>query len=219
MTTPRSVAAAAEEMTASIHEISKSASEVAAVAADAVAAADSAGARIQRLSTSSSEIGAVVQAINAIAEQTNLLALNATIEAARAGEAGKGFAVVAGEVKDLAQETARATEDIAARVRAIQEDSDGTVHTIGEFQGVLGRINDYVTMIAAAVEEQNATTASMSRNVTQAAVGSTGIAVHITGVAETVRVTNGAVTSSSATIAELTAMAEEMNKLAKTFTV
>ncbi|GAT71307.1 methyl-accepting chemotaxis protein [Planomonospora sphaerica] len=213
------VASGAREMGLSIQEISKSASEAATVAGEAVAAADSASTRVQRLSTSSSEIGAVVKAINAIAEQTNLLALNATIEAARAGDAGKGFAVVAGEVKDLAQETARATEDIAARVKAIQSDSDGAVEIISGFQDVIGKINTYVTAIAGAVEEQSATTAGMSNSVSDAASGSTRIADHISAVAETVSQAHHAVKESMATIDELAVMAEQMNEQAKAFNV
>ncbi|MFI5491336.1 methyl-accepting chemotaxis protein [Actinoplanes sp. NPDC051859] len=215
----QTVAAATEEMEVSIQEIASSAAQAATVSGEALSAASTAGERVQRLTTSSSEIGAVVEVINAIAAQTNLLALNATIEAARAGELGKGFAVVAGEVKDLAQETARATEDISARVRAIQDDSTGAAEVIATFQGVIERINDYVTTIASAVEEQGATTADMSRNVSHAATGSAQIAEHVHAVAATVQETHGAVTSSSATIDELSQMAGHMNRTAATFAV
>ncbi|MEU7909416.1 methyl-accepting chemotaxis protein [Actinoplanes sp. NPDC049118] len=215
----QTVAAATEEMEVSIREIGNSATQAATVSGEALTAAGVAGERLRQLSTSSSEIGAVVKVINAIAQQTNLLALNATIEAARAGEAGKGFAVVASEVKDLAQETAHATETIGERVRAIQDDSDGAVQVIGTFQGVIERINDYVTTIAGAVEEQSATTAEMSRNVAETATGSTRIAEHVAAVADTVETTHGAVTASTATIDELAHMAEHMNNTATTFKV
>ncbi|MFC3382036.1 methyl-accepting chemotaxis protein [Couchioplanes azureus] len=218
-TNSQTVAAATEEMEVSIQEISHSATQAATVSGEALNAASVAGERVRQLTSSSSEIGAVVKVINAIAQQTNLLALNATIEAARAGELGKGFAVVAGEVKDLAQETARATEDISNRVRAIQEDSTGAAEVIGTFQGVIERINEYVTTIASAVDEQSATTAEMSRNVSQTATGSAQIAEHVTMVATTVQNTHHAVTASSTTIDELTHMAEQMNRTASTFQV
>ncbi|MEV0902560.1 methyl-accepting chemotaxis protein [Actinoplanes sp. NPDC049802] len=218
-TNSQTVAAATEEMEASIQEISHSAAQAATVSGEALTAASVAGERVRQLTGSSSEIGAVVQVINAIAQQTNLLALNATIEAARAGELGKGFAVVAGEVKDLAQETARATEDISARVRAIQEDSTGAAEVIGTFQSVIERINNFVTTIASAVEEQSATTAEMSRNVAQTASGSAQIAGHVATVAATVQNTHSAVTTTTATIDKLTGMADHMNHTAETFKV
>src|SRR4029079_18201927 len=124
-----------------------------------------------RLGESSTAIGNVVKVITSIAEQTNLLALNATIEAARAGDAGKGFAVVASEVKDLAQETARATEDISRRVDAIQTDTEGAVTAIDQISQVISRINEFQTTIASAVEEQTATTSEMNRSVSEAATG------------------------------------------------
>jgi methyl-accepting chemotaxis protein len=139
---------------------------------------------VAKLGESSTEIAEVVKVITSIAEQTNLLALNATIEAARAGEAGKGFAVVATEVKELAQETARATEDIARRVQTIQGDTAGAVDAIAEISTIIGRINDYQLTIASAVEEQSATTGEMNRNVAEAATGATQIAQNITGIAK-----------------------------------
>ena len=173
------VAAGAEQMSASIHEIAQNASEAAGVAADAVRSADAANTTITALGDSSAQISAVVKTITSIAEQTNLLALNATIEAARAGEAGRGFAVVANEVKELAQETARATEDIGRRVHTIQVDTGNAVTAIGEITSIISRISDYTATIAAAVEEQTATTGEMSASLTNAATLAEDIAVFV----------------------------------------
>ncbi|WP_246169295.1 methyl-accepting chemotaxis protein [Actinotalea subterranea] len=170
----QAVAAGAEQMGASIREIAQNANEAARVAAQAVASSES---------TAATEIGNVVKVITSIAEQTNLLALNATIEAARAGEAGKGFAVVAGEVKELAQESARAAEDIAGRIATNQAQTASAVAAIGEISAIIASINDYQLTIASAVEEQTATTNEMSRGVTEAATGSGEITVNINGVA------------------------------------
>jgi methyl-accepting chemotaxis protein len=179
----QTVAAGAEQMGASIREIAQNANAAASVASQATQVAAATNDTVVKLGVSSQEIGNVVQSITAIAAQTNLLALNATIEAARAGEAGKGFAVVAGEVKELASETARATEDIAHRVEAIQADTAGAVEAIGRISSIIASINDYQLTIASAVEEQTATTNEMSRGVQEAALGSSEIAGNITGVA------------------------------------
>jgi methyl-accepting chemotaxis protein len=165
---------------------------------------------VARLGESSIEIGNVVKVITSSAEQTNLLALNATIEAARAGEAGKGFAVVAGEVKELAQETAKATEDIARRVEAIQADTTGAVGAIGEIGTIIASINDYQLTIASAVEEQTATTTEMSRSVTEAATGSGEIAATITGVASATAGNTEVLEQMGASISELARMSEDM---------
>ena len=178
-----SVADGARQLDTSIHEIARNSTEAATVAADAVRVTDSTGKTMTRLGDSSSEIGAVIKVITSIAEQTNLLALNATIESARAGAMGKGFAVVASEVKDLAQETATATEDITRRIAALQSDTTGAVQAIGRITDVIGRVSGYQTTIARAVELQSSTTAGMSGSIGQAATGAAEIADTMTAVA------------------------------------
>jgi methyl-accepting chemotaxis protein len=155
----------------------------------------------------------VIKLITSIAEQTNLLALNATIEAARAGDAGKGFAVVASEVKDLAQETARATEDIGARVTAIQQDTGGAVEVINRISDVIAQINDFQTTIASAVEEQTATTGEMSRSIGEVAAGSSRIAGNITDVSTASAATVGGVNQTLEASTEVSRTAEELRVL------
>ncbi|GGL28196.1 hypothetical protein GCM10014719_32080 [Planomonospora parontospora subsp. antibiotica] len=215
----RVVAAGGEEMGAAIRDISTSTSQAASVTAEAVTAAHTTNTLMTRLGTSSTEIGNVVKTITSIAEQTNLLALNATIEAARAGESGKGFAVVAGEVKDLAQETAKATEDIARRVTAIQADVTGAVQAIDRISAITGRIDDHQGAIAAAVEEQTATTGEMNRNVADAAASSDEIAANIAGVAQATAVTTEGVAESRHAAAELAGMSRSLRDLVGRFTV
>ncbi|GIE83260.1 hypothetical protein Aph02nite_92100 [Actinoplanes philippinensis] len=206
----QTVAAGTEEMSASIREIATSAGDAAQVAGSATTAAQRTSDTMAKLGQASAEITEVINAITSIAEQTNLLALNATIEAARAGESGKGFAVVASEVKDLAQETARATEDISKRIAAIQSDTDAAVAAIGDIGHVIAQINDYATTIAAAVEEQTATTGEMGRNVAEAASGSGHIASDITTVAATANRTTQSADEARTTAAELAGMAQRL---------
>ena len=213
----QAVAAGTEQMGSSIREIAQNAAEAAKVAEEATGVAADANDTVQRLGSSSAEIGNVVKLITQIAEQTNLLALNATIEAARAGEAGKGFAVVASEVKELAQETARATEDISRRVAAIQTDTSGAVDSIGRISRIVGRINDYQVTIASAVEEQTATTNEMSRGVSEAATGSGEIATNITGVADSAQSSAQVVGQMSVSVAELARMSEDLRTRVSTF--
>jgi methyl-accepting chemotaxis protein len=212
------VAVGAEEMSASIREIAGSATGAAQVAASGVSIAASTNTSVARLGESSAEIGEVVKLISSIAEQTNLLALNATIEAARAGDAGKGFAIVASEVKDLAKETARATEDISGRIAAIQADAQLAGASIGEIGEIIRRISDGQTTIASAVEEQTATTNEMGRSLTEAAGGSTEIARNVSGVADAARSTTTGATDTQRAAMELSHMAAQLQQLVGQFT-
>jgi methyl-accepting chemotaxis protein len=181
-TNVQSVASATEEMSSSVNEISRQVHESAKIAGEAVKQAQETDARINELSQAAGRIGDVVKLITAIAEQTNLLALNATIEAARAGEAGRGFAVVASEVKQLASQTAKATEEISAQIAGMQTATQDSVAAIKTIGGTIGRISEIASAIAAAVEEQGATTQEISRNVGEAAKGTAMVASNITDV-------------------------------------
>jgi len=180
----QAVAANIEEMIASIKEISRSTSESSQMAKMTLEKAHESNATILKLGASSQEIGDVIKVISSIAQQTNLLALNATIEAARAGEAGRGFAVVANEVKELAKQTAKATDDITYKISAIQNDTKGAVEAISGISQAVEKLNGISGIIAAAVEEQTATTNEISRVVAQAKVGVENIAGTVKGVSE-----------------------------------
>jgi methyl-accepting chemotaxis protein len=211
------VATGTEEMSASISEIAKSASQAADVAAEAVVIAEQANQTVAKLGTSSAEVGAVVKVINEIAQQTNLLALNATIEAARAGAAGRGFAVVAGEVKELAQQTARATEEIGTRIEAIQADTRAAVEAIGGIGQVIGRINDLQATIASAVEEQTVTTNEISRTISEVAGDSKSIAVSITGITSVGAQTTDDAATTQQTAEELARTTTELREIVARF--
>ena len=213
------VATGTEEMGASIREIAGSAANASKVADNAVRVAESTNLIVAKLGVSSAEIGKVIKVITSIAQQTNLLALNATIEAARAGEAGKGFAVVANEVKELAKETAKATEDISQKIEAIQADTAGSVSGIREIGEIIAQISDLQTTIASAVEEQTATTNEMARNVSEAAKGSAEIAQNITGVAQAASSTSHGASDSLRASSELSRMSSELQALVQRFTI
>ena len=212
-----SMSAATEELTASISEIARSASSAAGVATDAVEKARSTSAAVARLDVASSEIGDILKVINAIAQQTNLLALNATIEAARAGESGKGFAVVASEVKDLAQETARATADITAKISNIQAMTSSAGVAIDRINEVIGRISENQLVVAAAVEEQTATTAEMSRGVTLLSQAAETISSQIGQIESSTRATAQCATDTRGSAGEVSASAAVVQQLVSQF--
>jgi methyl-accepting chemotaxis protein len=209
----QAVSAGIEEMGSSIKEIAKNANDAARVADEAVRIAEGTNTTISSLGISSAEIGKVIKVITGIAQQTNLLALNATIEAARAGEAGRGFAVVANEVKELAKETARATEDIGQKIDAIQGGVKGAVDGIARISEVIHHISQVQGSIASAVEEQTITANEISRRVNEAARGTEDIARSITGVAAAASNTSAGAASTRAAATELAKMATALQDL------
>jgi methyl-accepting chemotaxis protein len=213
----QTVATATEEMSASIKEIAKNANEAAKVATSAVKTAETTNATVAKLGESSAEIGQVIKVITSVAQQTNLLALNATIEAARAGEAGKGFAVVANEVKELAKETAKATEDISQKIEAIQTDTKGAVEAIAQISGIINQINDISNTIASAVEEQTATTNEIARSVQEGAKGGSQVAENIAAVAQAAKSTTQGASDTQTAASELARMATELQKVVGQF--
>ncbi|GCD18642.1 methyl-accepting chemotaxis protein [Cellulomonas algicola] len=215
----QTIAVAGEQMGASIQEIARSAAEANTAGHTAVTSTDDANTTIGRLGESSAAIGGVVALINTIAEQTNLLALNATIEAARAGESGKGFAVVAGEVKELAQQTAKATEEITGRITQIQSDVAHAVAAISTTTDVIGQVNDHQSSIAGAVEEQSVTTSEMTSNIADAALGVTTIADNVRAMAENAQYTAGHIDQIRGSADEVARNSVRLDALVGRFTV
>ena len=211
------VATAIEQLTESIREVADSATEAATVAQEAVQVAGTSSETIGKLGASSEEIGNVVGVINSIAEQTNLLALNATIEAARAGESGKGFAVVANEVKELAAQTSKATEEIASRILGIQTDTAAAVEANEQIGTTIERVNEISSTIAAAVEEQFVTTSEIGRNIDAATTGAQDIARSISEVASTAEETRRSTASTTEAAAGLGDIAGQLSSLVSSY--
>ncbi|MFC1673558.1 methyl-accepting chemotaxis protein [Pseudomonadota bacterium] len=216
-TNVQTVASAAEELSSSISEISRQVAQSTQVAGAAVAEVDGANQKVQGLAEAANKIGEVVALITDIADQTNLLALNATIEAARAGEAGKGFAVVASEVKNLANATAKATEEISTQIGDIQGATEDAVHAIASIGGTIGQMNEIASTIAAAVEEQGAATQEIARNVEQAAAGTGEVTANISGVNQAAGETGQAATQVLEAVNTLATQSDTLNHQVEDF--
>jgi methyl-accepting chemotaxis protein len=213
----QAAAAATEQMSDSIKEISKNTTEAAMVSKSAVSTARTTNASVLELAKSSAEIGNVIKVITTIAHQTNLLALNATIEASRAGDAGKGFAVVANEVKELAKQTAIATEEISRKIEAIQGETKTTTQSIGQITAIITQINTISNTIAGAIEDQTTTTNDMVRNVNHAATGSAQIVDNMKAVANAAKNTTQGAEETNEAAQKLSKMATELRQLVSQF--
>ena len=215
----QTVAAGIEELNASVKEIASNAQSAADVATEGVKVAQTTNTTVAKLGDSSAEIGKVIKVITSIAQQTNLLALNATIEAARAGAAGKGFAVVANEVKELAKETAKATEDISQKIETIQRDTSSAVEAINRISTIINQVNDIQSTIALAVDEQRATTNEIGRSIAEAARGSAEIADNITSVADAARSTTTGASDAQSSAEELSSLSSELQRAVQRFRI